>query len=42
MVSYKIELEITDILGDKKCSRGHMIGEAFSYPEDVGSYALLL
>ncbi|MHA1946523.1 MAG: TIGR04076 family protein [Candidatus Hodarchaeales archaeon] len=36
MVSYKIALEITDILGDKECPRGHLIGETFSYPEDVG------
>ena len=36
MADFKIKLEITDILGDKKCPRGHEIGETFSYPEDLG------
>ena len=36
MVNYKIKLEITDILGDGKCPRGHEIGDSFSYPEGVG------
>ena len=36
MVNYKINLEVTDILGDGKCPRGHVIVDTFSYPEDLG------
>lgn len=36
MTNYKIKLEVTDILEDGKCPRGHTIGEVFSYPEDIG------
>jgi uncharacterized repeat protein (TIGR04076 family) len=36
MTNYKINLEITEILGDGKCPRDHKIGEVFSFPEDIG------
>lgn len=36
MPNKKIKLEITGILGDGKCPRGHAIGDKFDYPEDCG------
>ncbi len=36
MTNYEIKIEITDILEDGKCPRGHQIGEVFNYPEDIG------
>lgn len=36
MKNYKIKLEITDILGDQTCPRGHKVGDVFYFPEDVG------
>ncbi|MHA2031532.1 MAG: TIGR04076 family protein [Candidatus Kariarchaeaceae archaeon] len=30
----EITIEITNILGEGPCSRGHNIGEIFSYPKD--------
>ena len=32
----RLRKEITDILGEGKCPRGHQIGEVFNYPEDIG------
>lgn len=36
MKNYKINLKITDIMGDGKCPRGHNVGDEFSFPEDLG------
>ncbi|MFX0173711.1 MAG: TIGR04076 family protein [Candidatus Hodarchaeota archaeon] len=36
MTNYKITLEITKILEEGKCPRGHEVGEKFIYPEDIG------
>ena len=35
-MSFKVFIEISDVLGDWKCPRGHEVGETFHYPEDRG------
>ena len=35
MKNYKINLKITDIMGDGECPRGHKVGDEFSFPEDI-------
>ena len=36
MANYKITLEITKILEEGRCPRGHQVGEIFDYPDDIG------
>lgn len=36
MSSFKVFIEITDILEEGNCPLGHVIGETFLYPEDRG------
>jgi uncharacterized repeat protein (TIGR04076 family) len=36
MPSYKIEIEVIDILGTGKCSMEQTVGDKYQYPEDRG------
>ena len=36
MSTFKVSIEISDILGEGKCPLDHVVGETFHYPEDRG------
>jgi uncharacterized repeat protein (TIGR04076 family) len=36
MAKYKVKIEITDILGEGKCSMDQKVGDSYDYPEDRG------
>lgn len=36
MPTFKVTIEVEDILGDGKCSIGQKVGDTYRYPEDFG------
>ena len=36
MPTYKVTIEVEDILGNGKCSIGQKVGDTYRYPEDFG------
>jgi len=36
MPTYKVTIEVEDILGEGKCSIGQKVGDTYRYPEDFG------